>query len=146
MWILTPRGFYSVVEHREHPGLVIVRARARADLENLDDLWCELQEGRTVRPLDIEQTPKADYPYRTQVAKSEWASMTAAMAREIDYPNFKDAVKKVNADRATFVYMAVWSALRRIEQEEFDWDADEPVDHQLNIDDPLDLWDDPTSG
>ena len=32
MWLLTTRGFFSVVAHRNEPDAVLVRARARIDL------------------------------------------------------------------------------------------------------------------
>jgi hypothetical protein len=35
VWILTPRGFYSVVANRDDPETVLVRARASEDLEQL---------------------------------------------------------------------------------------------------------------
>ncbi|MCP9491271.1 MAG: hypothetical protein MSC31_15550 [Solirubrobacteraceae bacterium MAG38_C4-C5] len=33
MWLLTPRGFYSVVANHDDPETVLVRARVREDLE-----------------------------------------------------------------------------------------------------------------
>jgi hypothetical protein len=133
MWLMTPRGFYSVVEHREHPGLVIVRARAREDLERLDELWRDVGRRESNWPLlTIQETPEADYPYRTNMAKTEWATLASELASEIDYDNFKDAVKEVDSDRA-LLYMGLWWRLRQIELPEIIeqaelWDMSEPLD------------------
>lgn len=127
MWVMTPRGFYSVVQHREQPGNVIVRARAWDDLMALLNRHPEWT-------LQIEETPTADYKYRVHMARVEWEQLVAEMASEIDYDNFKNAVKRENKDRAT-TYMGVWSRLLSIEREGIEPEEFEPdEDLQLGID------------
>ena len=38
MWLMTTRGFYSVVEHRDDADRLLVRARTREDIEALAGL------------------------------------------------------------------------------------------------------------
>ena len=37
MWIFTPTGFLSVVEHRDDSRCLIVRARAKEDLKDIGE-------------------------------------------------------------------------------------------------------------
>lgn len=116
MWLMTPRGFFSTVQHREYPSLVLVRARCREDLENL----CELGENHPgmigVDSKAILETKISDYPFRLIVSARAWQMLVSLMAEEITYANFKSAVHAVNDQRAS-TYMSVWSALHRIQDE-----------------------------
>lgn len=102
MWIVTTRGFFSVVAHRDEPATVLVRARVRSDLESL---------GNLLGPLDIRHTPDADYAYRVVMPRERWSHCLAVLAEEIDYPNFKDAVAKRQGWNGARIYHHVWSAL-----------------------------------
>lgn len=115
MWVMTTDGYYSAVEHREFKGCVMVRARARIDLEALAALVAERDWdcGYPASP-DIVDTPAppADYPCRMVLPKSTWARYLAYSAQRIDYDNFKDAVKaRQSAERAA-IYGQVWWALQ----------------------------------
>ena len=107
MWLVTTRGFYSIVEDfRDREGL-LVRARVREDLEALADL---------VPGLEVEETPERDYGFRASVTREVWASAVAQLAREIDYPNFKNAVaERQGVDRA-HVYGDVWATLLELQR------------------------------
>src|SRR4051812_10585895 len=106
MWLLTPRGFYSVVAHRGRPDHLLVRARARGDLELLDDLLPDIQ---------IEHTPDRDYSWRTVVLRYDWAAAVGRLAQEIDYPNFKNRVAEVQGYERASLYGKVWSILLRLQ-------------------------------
>lgn len=110
MWLVTPYGFYSAIAHRSKPDTLIVRARARTDLETLIERF-ELN-------ATIETILKADYPHRIELPKSTWADVVARMAQSIDYANFKDEAKRVSGKRRADVLMRVWSALRDIERDD----------------------------
>ena len=63
MWFISKYGFVSVVEHRDKSGSMIVRARAKADLEQL----CQLANHVGIPNFEqgqIEENPDADYHYR----------------------------------------------------------------------------------
>jgi hypothetical protein len=62
MWIFTKTGMVSVVQHRDFPDLLVVRARD----------WKHLNEFVVGRTLDIECTPNADYPWRIVAGRTEF--------------------------------------------------------------------------
>jgi hypothetical protein len=102
MWLLTTRGFYSAVAARDEPDTMIVRARVRLDLEALSPL---------VGDAPILEHAGSDYAYRVRVPRDTWSSAVDALTREIDYPNFKDAVRaRQGYDRAR-LYQTIWSTL-----------------------------------
>lgn len=102
MWLITTRGFYSVVADRHHDGRLLVRARVREDLEALGDL---------IPRLRVEETPERDYRFRISVRRDVWTSAAAALAEEIDYPNFKNAVAERQGPGRAHVYSDVWLRL-----------------------------------
>lgn len=109
MWIMTTRGFFSAVEKpgdRER-GTVTVRARSIEHLENLIEL---LPEGTRIITNE-----GGDYPARVRVSTAAWTHCMARLALEIDYPNFKDAVKARQGRKVADAYMSCWSALLRLE-------------------------------
>lgn len=115
MWIMTERGFYSVVAHRENPRQVLVRARVREDLERLLEMM-EAPAFPVVNQLEIQSTPAADYPYRVYMPRLIWEEMAVRLAAEIDYPNFKDRVAKTDSDKLG-AYHEVWAGLQQLEKE-----------------------------
>lgn len=128
MWLVTTRGFYSAVEHRDDPTKVMVRARARKDLESLAELWSEKVQEVTKSTRQelpdwhgqvkiIDTPPPADYPCRAILDKNVWDLLVMELLKEITYPNFKDGVKETGATNRARTYMSVWSALRKIETE-----------------------------
>lgn len=104
MWVLTTAGFLSAVEHRDDPELLVVRARAPEDLEEL----CRWASSERIA------TPDADYPCRTIVRKQKFADWLRAQAAAIDYPNFKDAVASRQGHERAGVYSHVWAVLRKL--------------------------------
>lgn len=106
MWVMTTRGFYSVVQHRDEPTKVMVRARCQDDINNL----CELivRDQRT----DPFETPNADYPWRIVTTAVGWTSALTQMSLGIDYDNFKSAVKD---DAHHDAYLGVWSVMRQLD-------------------------------
>src|SRR4051812_21866944 len=107
MWLIRTRGFFSVVAHRDDAGSVLVRARARADLETLADL------GPT---LEIEHTPRADYGWRAPIARPDWEKAAAALAAEIDYATFKNAVVERQRKTRASLYAEIWLTLRDLQR------------------------------
>jgi hypothetical protein len=103
---MTPRGFYSVVAHHDDPTLVLVRSRAREDLEALADL---------LAGLEIRETPERDYRWRTIVSRRSWSAALVLLAAEIDYPNFKAEVERRQGRERAGVYHEVWAALRGLQ-------------------------------
>ena len=106
MWLLTTRGFYSVVEHGDDPSLLLVCARLEEDLLALRDL---------APGIDPWYDPDADYPWRAELPRDEWAIVAATLAREIDYGNFKHEIAELQGRQRAYVYAGVWETLRELE-------------------------------
>ena len=109
MWLITTRGFYSVVEHRSDPERLIVRARRREDLEALSELIPE---------LEIFSDRRADYRWRAIVSRSEWVVAVALLVAELDYPNFKSAVAKRQGSERAQLYGEIWQILYGLQESE----------------------------
>lgn len=111
MWIFTKDGFFSAVEHREDDRYLMIRARFKEDLEKLIS---KVSHNSIVAIADvIEETPDADYPYRTVLPKMVWSKYVADEANAIDYDNFKGEV--LNDEYGTERwdrYHGVWSVMK----------------------------------
>lgn len=107
MWLFTTLGFFSVVAHRDDPDLMIVRARTRRDIEALSDRFLPVGE--------IDEESGTDYPFRIFVARDELERAAAALARDIDYDNFKDAVAMRQGHGRADLYHEIWALLRRLQ-------------------------------
>lgn len=111
MWIFCKLGFFSAVQHREKPDVLLVRARIKGDLERLiraiprDDL---LHFGQP----KVEITPDADYRYRAEIYKAVFSELLRDTAESIDYDNFKNAAHDgtVRDEAYMDVWRAMWSA------------------------------------
>jgi hypothetical protein len=82
MWILTNFGFFSVVQKPgdKAAGLITVRSRVRADLENLRDRY--LPDMGV-----IEEDAGTDYRYRARVPHQSFAQAAKKIALDVDYSN-----------------------------------------------------------
>jgi hypothetical protein len=96
MWIFLNDAMLSVIEHPNAPDTLIVRSRAKEDLE------------ATFPDRVPENTPERDYEWRTYATRKEVAALVAARLESLDYTNFKDSVQQ--KDRAS-AYLSVWAAM-----------------------------------
>ena len=104
MWVFTQDGFMSVVEHRDDQECLIVRARARQDLETLAKFG----------GVDVIVMPEADYYFRVEVTRTVFAAFMREQVLDIDYPNFKGRLHERNRspeaiEREQFAYR-IWAA------------------------------------
>ena len=105
MWLVTTRGFYSVVEDTTDPekhDRLLIRARVRADLEALRDL---------LPGLEILETPDSDYHFRASTTKPVFAGIAFHLVTEINYPNFKNTIAERAGYERAHVYGSVWRDL-----------------------------------
>jgi hypothetical protein len=107
MWLFTTLGFYSVVAHRDHPDTVLIRARAREDLDAL--------RTHHLPDLEIIENAGSDYRWRAYVERLEWEHAAAQMAADIDYPNFKDAVADRQGYERAKRYMEIWQVMHGLQ-------------------------------
>jgi len=113
MWIMTPLGFFSIVQKQEdaEAGTLTIRARAYGDLEALRQHY--LPE---LGP--IMANAGTDYRYRAQARRDQTAAALTQLVTNIDYDNFKNEVQKHQGKARSHVYHKVWDAL---------WDIQEPA-------------------
>lgn len=103
MWLATEKGFYSVVinnESKSEGSEIIIRARKKKDLENLNT-------GRKVKV-----SKKKDYAYRIFVSRETFIRVLLDLGVEFNYSNFKDHIKSIpdQKDKLSF-YTQVWSIM-----------------------------------
>ena len=104
MWIFTQDGFLSVVEHRDDSDCLIVRSRARDDLERMAHFAGQ----------EIIVMPDADYRFRVEVPRAVFGAFMREQVIDIDYPNFKGRLHERNRsvigiEREQFAYR-VWQS------------------------------------
>ena len=103
MWLFTPKGFISVVQHRSDPQ-TLIRARSK---EHLETLFPKLANS-------IIETAMADYPFRLPVSKNRFKEFAQELIETLDYDNFKSAIKEETYHDAC---LRVWSDMRRYQTE-----------------------------
>jgi hypothetical protein len=100
MWIVANESFLSIVECKDDPSMLLVRARVEGDIE------------RAFPDARVKITPRADYLYRAFIPRGEVASTIEEMVQGIDYLNFKNSVKdRVRHD----AYLDVWRVMERVQ-------------------------------
>lgn len=107
MWLLTTEGAYSAI--RWHDGRMCVRGRRKVDLQRLRKIVPALGE--------VQTTIGKDYRYRCFCTVDEWADGMAALARTIDYGNFKSEVlrKRGRKDKYEHYLHSIWSILAKLQ-------------------------------
>ena len=111
MWLITPTGFFSIVQK---PGDVAantltVRARVRQDL-------VALREQFLPGLGEIEESRSNDYRFRAVAPRAEVAAAMAQMVNSLDYSNVKSQVAKVQGPERAHLYHEVWDVLYRLQE------------------------------
>ena len=110
MWLMTPIGFFSIVEkpYDRHDGTLTVRARVEGDLAELKSRYLpELSE--------IKANQGTDYRYRAVAPREAVARALSQLTLDLDYSNFKDEVERVQGYERTRVYGEVWRHLHEMQ-------------------------------
>lgn len=112
MWLITPIGFFSVVQKPTDAaaGTLTIRARVRADLE-------ALREQHLPGLGEVVESHTNDYRFRAVAPRYEVANAMAAMVNGLDYANFKNQVSKVQGASRAHLYHDVWDVLYRLQTE-----------------------------
>lgn len=120
MWLCTQHGFYSIVE--KAPDVFHVRARVRADLENL---VARLKK-KAIKIGEIEEWPRADYRYRILTNKLGVQAVMIVLADTLDYSNFKSRVdQRIDQRDKLRAYQALWADGQK-------WDEKNTVEGRAN--------------
>jgi len=100
MLLFTKNSFVSVVQHRDAPHLLLVRARRKADLIRL----FPAMKGA------VTTNAQADYKYRLMVSKDDLKEVMAKyISASLAYDNFKAAQERDSLDWTNFL-RRVWEA------------------------------------
>jgi hypothetical protein len=104
VWIFAKAGFLSIVQHRDQPDMLMVRARVKGDIEHF------FPSAKVIRMED------ADYLYRTILPRNTVAAVIAKTVDAINYcgahgTSFKSIVDK---RRAPF-YLNVWDTMAEMQ-------------------------------
>ena len=110
MWLLTPHGFFSVVEKPDDVarGSLTVRARVRSDLDSL-------RAAALPELGPIEESKSTDYRFRARAPRVAVAAAMARLAETLDYSNFKNAVAERQGSKRAKLYHDVWEVLYRMQ-------------------------------
>ncbi|MCX7166644.1 MAG: NUDIX domain-containing protein [Rhodocyclales bacterium] len=115
MWLITPIGFFSVVQKPNDKGkdTLTVRARVRSDLEALRDKYIHTLG-------DIKESLTNDYRFRAIAPRADVASAIASMVIDLDYSNFKSEVAKRQGGQRETLYHDVWHVLYQLQTERYE--------------------------
>ena len=103
MWLITPIGFFSVVQ-KPNTDYLTVRSRVEDDLR--------LLRARYLPNLsDSVSTPNNDYGYRAFCSHEDFGEAMKKISQDIDYGNFKSHIKRVQGKSRAGVYSDVWTSL-----------------------------------
>lgn len=98
MWIFRNDAMLSVVENRDDPNILLVRARQLGDIEQV------------FPDADVFSMIGSDYKYRAWIDRETVAKAMYASVMTIDYDNFKNSIRKGDYARKR-AYMDVWQAM-----------------------------------
>ncbi|NYT58207.1 hypothetical protein H0A65_04635 [Alcaligenaceae bacterium] len=110
MWLLTPLGFFSIVQKAgdQAQGTLTVRARVASDLDNLRQ--------SVLSSLSATITGAGtDYQFRASAPREDVARALGELALHTSYSNFKNEVAKRQGKARAALYHDVWDVLYRLQ-------------------------------
>lgn len=112
MWLITPIGFFSIVEK---PGdrkrdVLTIRSRVRSDLVALKESFLP-SLGRISESFDT------DYRYRAKDQRVAIGKAVEAMIAGLHYGNFKSEVAIRQGANRAHLYHDVWEVLYRLQDD-----------------------------
>ncbi|MBK8293920.1 MAG: hypothetical protein IPK93_03760 [Solirubrobacterales bacterium] len=108
---MTNRGFFSIVDKGDREDCLCIRGRVRGDMDNLLKLEPLKHYAEAIQESDL-----GDYRFRVYVSRDDWIMAAALLAEEINYPNFKDEVKRKQGPERAGTYLEVWSDLYELQR------------------------------
>ncbi len=110
MWLITPIGFFSLVQKPgDKPnGTLTVRSRVRSDL-------AALKQNYLPGLGPIQESQDTDYRFRAVAPRVEVSAAMAHMVDGLDYSNFKSEVGKKQGHKRASLYHQVWDVLYHLQ-------------------------------
>jgi hypothetical protein len=81
MWIFANNAFVSIVEFRDEPDMLLIRARLPGDIQAM------------FPDAEVLEYTETDYRFRAKLHRQEVAETVFAQVMSVDYGNFKSSVK-----------------------------------------------------
>lgn len=120
MWITTPNGYYSAVQHNTDANILVVRSRVYQDslvlARFLTTKYPKVYKGSA--DVLIQSHGPSDYPWRVFVNRKHFEAFVSYEVANITYGNFKGHVGKVQGYQRADVYSKVWSTLLQLEYDD----------------------------
>lgn len=111
MWLFTKYGFFSVVRSALNQTDMMIRARKREHLVNLQSTYLT-----TLGQYKIRSSRDTDYKYRLIVPKYEIKWLMTSLAKELNYCNFKDEAKKLHDPDYSKALGDVWERMLELQE------------------------------
>lgn len=103
MWVFLSNSFLSIVQHRDQPDHMLVRARLKDDINRVFPL------------ASVTGMEEADYRYRAVIPRQEVAQAMALQVLKINYDNFKNTVTEPDRHSA---YFGVWEEMHGLQYQQ----------------------------
>lgn len=110
MWLITPIGFFSVVQKAEDKqrDTLTVRSRVRGDLAALKQHYLP-----SLGP--IQESHDSDYRFRAVAPRDDVSAAMSRLVESLDYSNFKSEVAKKQGHKRAGLYHQVWDVLYQLQ-------------------------------
>lgn len=110
MWLITPIGFFSVVQKAEDKqrDTLTVRSRVRGDLAALKQHYLP-----GLGP--IQESHDSDYRFRAVAPRDDVSAAMSRLVESLDYSNFKSEVAKKQGHKRAGLYHQVWDVLYQLQ-------------------------------
>lgn len=110
MWLITPIGFFSIVQKPEDKrrGTLTVRARVRGDLVALRQHYLP-----GLGP--VQESQDSDYRFRAVAPREDVSAAMSRFVESLDYSNFKSEVAKKQGHKRAGLYHQVWDVLYQLQ-------------------------------
>ena len=113
MWIFNQDGFFSVVQHRDDPEMLMIKARNRAHLERVA-AWTR---ANFMPNLEIVELEESDYIVRANISKIRWAQYLTQRTMELDYDSVKEPIMERTDPELGHAMFDVWDRMMRYQRE-----------------------------
>lgn len=129
MWLITPIGFFSIVQKSADiaGNTLTIRARVRSDLEAL--------KAEALPELAMITSSKStDYRFRAVAPRAAVETAMAKLVATLDYDNFKNRVAKRQGAERAHLYHRVWDVLYGMQGDaRYERSSSEPSDDAANL-------------
>jgi len=113
MWLITPIGFFSIVQKPDDRAEDTLTIRARV----ADDLVA-LRESYLPALGPVQTGGGTDYRYRAIAPRHAVAEAMSQLAMSLDYSNFKNEVARQQGYPRAQLYGRVWDTLYSLQQDD----------------------------